>query len=136
MNSINTPEPVRVRGIVSCGVGESTLFTEIPWVRRQFIDKLGINPRPGTFNIAVLPEDREKLELIKNAKGVEIVPEDADYCAANSFPALVNGRIRGAALIPQVPGYPPAQLEIISSEHIKESLSLEDGDLVEVEIHL
>ena len=136
MNSIDIPELIKVRGIVTGGVGESKLFTEIPWVRRQFIDKLGINPRPGTFNITVLPDDRERLNVIRNTKGVEIVPEDTNYCAANSFPALINGRVRGAVLIPLVPGYPPAQLEIISSEHIKQSLSLKGGDLVEVEIHL
>ena len=136
MNSIDTPELIKVHGIVTGGVGESKSFTEIPWVRRQFIDKLGINPCPGTFNITVLPEDREKLKLIRNTKGVEIVPEDTNYCAANSFPALINGRIGGAVLIPLIPGYPPAQLEIISSEHIKQSLSLKDGDLVEVEVRL
>ncbi len=133
---MNNAELIKVRGIVSSGVGESKVFTEIPWVRRQFIDKLGISPYPGTFNITVLPEDRERLNVIKNTKGVEIIPEDVNFCAANSFPALVNGRIRGAVIIPLIPGYPQAQLEIISSEHIKQSLSLKDGDLVDVEIRL
>jgi len=136
MNSINTPEVIKVRGIVISGVRESKLFTEIPWVRGQFIDKLGINPYPGTFNISVLSEDREGLNIIRNTKGVEIIPEDINYCAAYSFSAVVNGRIRGAVLIPLVPDYPSDQLEIISSEHIKQSLSLKDGDLAEVEIHL
>ena len=133
---MNNAELIKVRGIVSSGVGESKVFTEIPWVRRQFIDKLGISPYPGTFNITVLPEDRERLNVIKNTKGVEIIPEDMNFCSANSFPALVNGRIRGAVIIPLIPGYPQAQLEIISSEHIKQSLSLKDGDLVDVEIRL
>ncbi len=133
---MNNAELIKVRGIVSSGVGESKVFTEIPWVRRQFIDKLGISPYPGTFNITVLPEDRERLNVIKNTKGVEIIPEDVNFCSANSFPALVNGRIRGAVIIPLILGYPQAQLEIISSEHIKQSLSLKDGDLVDVEIRL
>lgn len=136
MNSTNAPELINVRGIVSSGVGKSKLFTGIPWVRRQFIDKLGINPYPGTFNVTVLPEDRKGLNVIKNTKGVEIVPEDENFCAANSFPALVNGRIRGAVIIPLVPCYPQAKLEIISAEHIKGSLSLKDGDLVNIEIRL
>jgi len=127
---------IKLRGTVISGLGESRFFTEIPWARNQFVDKLGINPYPGTFNITVLAEDRGKLSTIREAKGVEIIPEDINFCAANSFPALVSGKIRGAVIIPLVPNYPPAQLEIISPENIKQSLSLKDGDLVEVEVYL
>lgn len=133
---MNHSKFIKVRGVVCSGVGESKLFTEIPWVRRQFTKKLGISPCPGTFNITVLLEDRKKLDLIKNTKGVEITPEDVNFCSANSFPATVNGKIKGAIIIPLVPGYPQAQLEIISSERIKESLSLRDGDIVDIEIRL
>ena len=127
---------IKLRGKVTSGLGESGFFTEIPWVRKQFVDKLGINPHPGTLNIAVLAEDRERLSAIREAKGIEIVPEEVNFCAANSFPALVSGKVRGAVIIPLVPNYPPAQLEIISPENIKQSLSLKDGDLVEVEVYL
>jgi len=127
---------IKLRGTVTSGLGESRFFTEIHWVRKQFVDKLGIYPHPGTFNITVLAEDRERLSAIREAKGIEIVPEDVNFCTANSFPALVNGKIRGAVVIPLVPNYPPAQLEIISPENIKQSLSLKDGDLVEVEVYL
>ena len=127
---------MKLRGKVTSGLGESRFFTEIPWVRDQFIDKLGINPCLGTFNITVLAEDRERLNAIREAKGIKIIPEDINFCAANSFPALVGSKIRGAVIIPLVPDYPPAQLEIISAENIKQSLLLEDGDLVEVEVYL
>ncbi len=131
-----TSSLIKLRGRVTSGLGESRFFTEIPWVRRQFVDKLGINPYPGTFNITVAAEDEERLSAVREAKGIEIIPEDVNFCAANSFPALVNGKIRGAVIIPLVPNYPPAQLEIISGENIKQSLSLKDGDLVEVEVYL
>ncbi len=127
---------IKLHGIVTSGTGEAGTMTEIPWVRKQFIGKLGINPYPGTFNITVLAEDGEKLSTIRKAKGIEITPEDANYCAGISFPALVGGRVEGAVIIPLVPNYPPAQLEIISSENIRRSLSVKDGDLVEVEVYL
>lgn len=136
MKKGNTPEHITVHGTVSSGIRESKLFTEIPWVRKQFKDKLGINPYPGTLNIIVLPEDRSKLTTIKNTKGVEIIPEDINLCAAKSFTALINGRIKGAVIIPLVPNYPEYQLEIISSEHIKQALSLKDGDAIEVIVSL
>jgi riboflavin kinase len=127
---------IKLRGIVTSGIGESKNFTEIPWVKEQFVDKLGINPYPGTFNIAVLAEDEAKLDTLRKSKGLEIIPQDEKFCIASSFPVLVNSRIRGATIIPLVANYPPAKLEIISAENIKQALSLNDGDLVEVEVYL
>lgn len=127
---------IKISGTVTRGIGESTFFTEIPWVKNQFKNKLGINNFPGTFNITVIPEYREMLRQIKEAGGIEITPEDKNFCAANSFHVIINHRIKGAAIIPQVDDYPEAQLEIISDKNIKDSLLLKDGDLVEVEIYL
>ena len=127
---------IKLRGTVTSGLSESRFFTEIPWVKKQFVDKLGINPYPGTFNITILAKDRERLNAVREAKGIEIIPEDTNFCSANSFPVLVSGKIKGAAIIPLVPNYPPAQLELISPENIKQSLSLKDGDLVEVEVYI
>ncbi len=136
LNSINNSKVIKLRGIVTRGIGESKSFTEIPWVKQQFIDKLGINPYPGTFNITILAEDEKKLNALRKTKGTEITPQDENFCAASSFPVLVNRRISGAAIIPLVADYPQTQLEIISAENIKQTLSLNDGDFVEVEVYL
>ena len=128
-------ETIKLRGIVARGLGESKNFTEIPWVKRQFIDRLGINPYPGTFNIIVAAEDGEKLNALHKVQGIEITPEDDNFCTASGLPVLINSRIKGAAIIPQVADYPPMQLEIISAENIKQTLSLDDGDRVEIEFY-
>ena len=135
-SSANNGESVKLRGMVTSGLKESGFFTEIPWVKNQLIDKLGINPYPGTFNITVIAEDRDKLNMVRESKGIEIIPEDMNFCTANSFPVVVNGKIKGVAIIPLVSNYPLAQLEVISSENIKQALSLKDGGLVEVEVYL
>ena len=126
----------RIRGTVTRGIGESAFFTEIPWVKKQFTAKLGIDAFPGTFNISVIPEDREKLSQIREARGIEIVPEDESFCAANSFLVSINRSIKGAAIIPRVDDYPAAQIEIVAAENIKAALALNDGDRVEVEVYL
>lgn len=127
---------IKLRGIVTSGVRQSRFFTEIPWVKKQFVEKLGIAPYPGTFNITVLAKDKDKLNTVRKAEGMEILPEDANFCTATSFPVLVNGKIKGAAIIPLVSSYPEAQLEVISTENIKQSLLLKDGDPVEVKVYL
>ena len=126
---------ITLHGNVTSGIQQSALFTEIPWVKKQFAEKLGISPYPGTFNITVVAADIGKLKQVKEATGIEIVPEDKNFCAASSFHVVVNNRIKGAAIIPLVPEYPPAQMEIIAPEKIKDVLALQDGDPVTVEVY-
>ena len=127
---------VKLHGVVTSGTSEAGTITEIPWVKEQFINKLGVNPYPGTFNITVLNEDREKLNTIRKARGIGIIPTDTDHCTGIGFPAIGDSKIKGAVVIPLIPNYPPAQLEIIAPENIKRSLSVKDGDRVEVEVFL
>ena len=56
------------------------------------------------------------------------------FCSAKCFHVLVSGKVKGALVIPEVPGYPESKLEIISSDRIRDVLSLKVGDLVSVAI--
>lgn len=131
----STSEFVAIKGRITEGLKESRLFTHIPWVREQFITKLGIDPYPGTLNLELIDnQDIEKLKEIKRRKGIEIIPADPGFCSAKCFHVLVCGKIKGALIIPQVPDYPESKVEIISSDRIRDVLPLELGDLVSVEI--
>ena len=126
---------IGIKGRVTEGIKESSLFTHLPWVREQFITKLGIDPYPGTLNLDIIDaEDVEKLKEIKKRKGIEIIPAEPGFCSAKCFHVLVCGKIKGALIIPQVSDYPESKLEIISSDRIRDVLSLKVSDLVSVEI--
>jgi CTP-dependent riboflavin kinase len=127
---------IRIHGTVTSGTGEAGRITELPWVKIQFIEKLGIDPCPGTFNIEVIAGDMHKLNILRHAKSIEILPTDEHHCKGVSFPALVAGKVKGAVIIPMIPDYPPEKLEIISAENIKDSLRAKDGDLVDIEVYL
>jgi CTP-dependent riboflavin kinase len=124
-----------IRGKITEGLKASGFFTHIPWVREQFINKLGIDPYPGTFNLDIIDaQDLEKLKEIKKRKGIEITPEESGFCSAQCFHVLVCGKVKGALVIPQVPDYPESKMEIISSDKIREVLSLNIGESVSVEV--
>lgn len=124
-----------LKGTFTEGLKESSFFTHIPWVREQFMTKLGIDPYPGTLNLDIIDvQDLEKLKKIKERKGIEIIPAESGFCSAKCFHVSVCGKIKGALIIPEVPDYPESKLEIISSERIRDVLPLRVGDLVEVEI--
>jgi CTP-dependent riboflavin kinase len=128
-------DAIVIKGRITEGLRESSFFTHIPWVREQFIDKLGIDPYPGTLNLDIIDaQNLEKLKEIKKRRGIEIVPAEPGFCSAKCFHVLVCGKIKGALIIPQVPDYHESKLEIISSDRIRDVLSLEIGDLVIVEI--
>ncbi len=127
---------LKLRGRVRRGIEESANFTQLPWVRAQFIEKLGIDPYPGTLNLEVREEDLEKLALLRKGKGAEITPQEAGFCAGSGFPALVEGKVKAAVIIPRVSDYPENKLELISAARVREALALEEGDTVEVEVIL
>ncbi|MFC2060644.1 DUF120 domain-containing protein [Chloroflexota bacterium] len=126
---------IALKGRVVEGLNESSLFTHIPWVREQFVIKLGIDPYPGTLNLDITDtQDVENLKRIKERQGIEIVPAESGFCAAQCFHVLICGKIKGAIIIPQVADYPESKLEIIAPERVRDTLSLNIGDPVLVEV--
>ena len=131
----STSEVITIRGRITEGLKESSFFTQLPWVREQFMAKLGIDPYPGTLNLEVVgAEDVARIREVKKRKGIEIIPVGQGFCPAKCFQVLVGGKVRGALVIPMVRDYPESKLEIISSDRIRDVLSLKVGDLVQVEI--
>jgi CTP-dependent riboflavin kinase len=104
-------------------------------VKRQFIEKLSIDPYPGTLNLEI--DDPQSLRIFKEfkaKKGIEITPEDPSFCSAQCYPVLINGLLKGAIVFPLVKDYPENKMELIAPKNIKEALSLKSGDDLEVEI--
>ncbi len=73
-------------------------------------------------------------ETLKATQGIEITPEDPSFCKGKCFQVLLNGRIKGAIVLPVVERYPKDKMELITSENVKKTLKVEAGDFLEVEI--
>lgn len=103
-------------------------------MRNQLVDKLSIDPYPGTLNLEIIdPESLERFQALKGSEGIEIVPEDRMFCRARCYPVLIQGQLKGAIILPLVPGYPENKLELIASQNIKQAFSLSNGDVLELE---
>ena len=104
-------------------------------MKKQFIEKLSIDPFPGTLNLEIVdPESLQAFRKLKASKGFEITPEDPSFCSAQCYPVLINGLLKAAIVFPLVDGYPENKMELIASQNIKEALSVKAGDDLEVEI--
>ena len=122
-----------LKGKVVSGNQRGRLFVGLPWVKKQINEKLGFNPYIGTLNLR-LP-NKTRLNSIHEADGIIIVPEEG-YYDGKCFKALVNGKVEGAVVLPDVPGYPPDLLEILAPINLRETLGLKDGMEVEVTVRI
>ncbi len=124
-------------GRLATGIGLGKTFTRLDWSRRQFVDRVGIDPYPGTVNVII--DDPESIPVwvrLKKTDGIHMDnpnngPLDCD--AKCWFVSIEAGRaqaIKGAIVLPLVDGYPSAQVEVVASVGIREEARIEDGDTV------
>ena len=116
------------------GIRAAADFTQVPWVKRQFLSKLSIDAYPGTLNLEIADEDLQAFEVLKAREGIEITPEQPAFCNAKCYPVLISGQVRGAIVFPLVQDYPTNKIELIAPVNVRKTLSLRAGDMVEVEV--
>ena len=99
------------------------------------MEKLSIDPYPGTLNLEIVDLGSLKtFNELKAKKGIEVTPEDPSFCSAQCYPVLINGQLKGAIVFPLVGEYPENKMELIASQNIKKALSVKTGDYLEVEV--
>ena len=124
---------LRIKGIIFSGKGEAARFIELPWVKRQIVEKLGFTPYRGTLNIELTKEEFEKRALLEKAQAIEISPVKG-FSRGKCFKANVMDKLECAIVIPEIPNYPENVIEVIAPTNLREKLQLRDGDSVEVKI--
>jgi len=135
METIFSNNRVKIRGRIVEGLREAGNFTQIPWVKKQFVSKLSIDPYPGTLNLEIVdPESLKTFKELKAKKGIEVTPEDPSFCSAHCYPVVINGQLKGAIVFPLVEGYPENKMELIAPESIKKAVSVKTGDELEIEV--
>jgi len=124
-----------LEGAVSAGLGEGAYYMSQEGYARQFERHLGHRPVPGTLNVRLDGEELGKLQLLEAAKGIEIAgftDKNRTFGGAKLFRCELSG-IDGAVVIPLRTHHRDV-MEIISRKHLRRSLKLKDGDLVQVKV--
>jgi len=134
------PTYLIIRGVVFTGLGEGAYYVTREGYRRQFVEKLGFEPYPGTLNLRIIDAEslRARRELDYHP-GIEIrgfTAEGRTFGAGKCFRALVNDEVEAAVVIAYRSHYGPSVLELISPVYLRGKLGLKDGDEVKVKVFL
>lgn len=135
------PPSIKVEGRVFSGLGEGAYYMSKENYRRQFIERLGFDPYPGTLNLKITNSEdivklRDELDAHPGIKIEGFRDKDRTYGPVKCFHAIIGGKERCAVLFAFRSHYGRDVLEIIAPLCLRERLGLKDGDKVSVEIFL
>ncbi|MBS7614320.1 CTP-dependent riboflavin kinase [Candidatus Bathyarchaeota archaeon] len=134
------PVLVTIEGTVFSGLGEGAYYVTRPHYRKQFIEKLGFDPYPGTLNIKITNElDLRMRRELDTYDGITIegyTNQDRTYGAGKCFKAIINNREKGAVVIALRTHYDNSVIEVLAPTNLRKSLKLKDGNKVKLEVYL
>jgi riboflavin kinase len=131
------PGRMMIKGVVSSGFGEGGYYITQKGYTKQFKKKLKIEPYEGTLNLKLTSGELKGLEHLKNSEGIKIHGFDTGgrtFGAVKCFNAKINN-VDCAVVIPKRSHYKDV-IEVISKVHLRRTLSLKDGDMVELCVEL
>ncbi|MEM4497276.1 MAG: DUF120 domain-containing protein [Nitrososphaerota archaeon] len=136
---LESPSEMILTGRVFTGLGEGAYYIQIPFYMRQFEEKLGFKPYPGTLNLKLIRRDDVlKRALVERAARIEIERFSdgrRSYGGARCIKARV-GEEDAAIIFIERTHYPRDVIEILSPVCLRERLGLKDGDIVSVRVSL
>ena len=132
------PPSLTIEGTVFSGLGEGAYYVTREAYRRQFIEKLGFDPYPGTLNLKLTTEyDVEAAADLESYPAIVIEgfkDESRTYGPVRCFHALVNNREKGAVVMALRSHYNMSVLEVIAPVYLRGKLKLKDGSRVKVTV--
>jgi len=134
------PPSVTLEGTVFTGLGEGAYYISKELYRKQFIEKLGFAPYPGTLNLKLTAEydlkTRAELEAYPAVEIQGFKNEDRTFGVVKCYPAIISNRVRGALIFALRSHYDNSVVEIIAPVNLRRHLNLKDGYKVKVEVNL
>ena len=126
---------MKFSGQVVSGIGQGARFLALDWVAAQLQQQFGLTPFPGTLNLRVSPEIRQRL-FEQRQEFLRIADPASPDCPGYLQKVILraNGRSCESAylILPEKTMYEDV-LEIIAAVSLRDHLLLSDGDPVEVE---
>lgn len=113
------------------GVGQE--YLRLKPYQEKICEITGFRPFPGTLNLRA---DEQEVENILQDSGFSRIEsfeyEDETYSGIDVYSARIKD-VEVAVLRMDVTDYGPEVLEVVAEDKLRESLDLEDGDIINLE---
>lgn len=132
------PPSVTLEGVLFTGLGEGAYYMTQDGYRKQFIEKLGFDPYPGTLNLKLTAEydmkTRSELEAYPHIEIQGFKDKFRTFGHVKCYPAIINNKVKGAVICAMRSHYNSSVLEVVAPTFLRSKLKLKDGNKVKVEI--
>jgi riboflavin kinase, archaea type len=137
-----TDSAVALDGTVTSGMGEGRHYISLSGYRRQFADRLGYEPYPGTLNVDLREDSVRRRSAVASLEPIPIdgwEDDERTYGPAVCHTAVVEtadgDSYEDAHIIaPERTHHDEDQLEVIAPDKLRDELGLEDGDHVTISV--
>jgi riboflavin kinase len=132
------PLSVTLEGVLFTGMGEGAYYVTRNGYRKQFIEKLGFDPYPGTLNLKLTSDYDVKTRMELNSyPAIEIQgfkSKTRTFGPVRCYPAIINNKVKGAVVAALRSHYNSSVIEVIAPCYLRGRLKLKDGHKVKVEV--
>ena len=131
------PREVVFEGTLFSGIGEGAWYVSQAGYRRQFAEKLGFDPFPGTLNLRLRREYENERRLLETIPRIQIDgfrDGERTFGPVTCYKAKINDTEDGALISAVRTHYAGDVIELIAPSNLRARLGLKDGDLVKARI--
>ncbi len=131
------PSEVVLEGVLFSGIGEGAWYVSQPGYRRQFVQKLGFDPFPGTLNLRLKRNYENERKLLETIPHIDIDgfrDGDRSFGSVICYRTKINDIEDGALISAIRTHYGDDVIELISPSNLRAKLRLKDGEIVRARV--
>jgi riboflavin kinase len=136
----SAPAAIDFEGSVVSGMGEGAYYMSLEGYKKQFKEKLGYEPYPGTLNVRLTDQlfMTARRELGRHPSiFLEGFSDGArTYGWVKCYRATINGSVDAAVLVLERTHYDDSMLEVIAPVSIKDAAGIKNGDRIKVQVQV
>jgi riboflavin kinase len=136
----SAPAAVDFEGCVVSGMGEGAYYMSLEGYKKQFLEKLGYKPYPGTLNVRLTDQvymnARRELGRHPSVFLEGFSDGTRTYGWVKCYRASINGSAmeNAAVLVLERTHYDDSMLEVIAPVSIKDATGIKNGDRIRVQV--
>src|SRR5919202_985663 len=138
----SAPCRIDFKGVIVSGMGEGAYYMSLYGYKKQFKEKLGYEPYPGTLNIKLLDKismnSRREISRYPSIFIDGFSDKSRTYGWAKCYKAEINeGIVKDAAvLVLERTHYDDSMLEVIAPVAIKGIMGIKNGEEISIRAHI